>query len=585
VFRSYYGHTPHIIICHLKRTKLDCNRSLAESGAGTNVYAVRAWNEFQDFINIASNSAVAQNGVGFYIDLHGQKHTRQRLELGYLLSASQLAKTDAVLDQPVYAAQSSIRTLASLVGKKTGLPFSQLLRGKKSFGGLMAAYGYPSVPSPEMPGPVGDELYFDGGYNVAAHSSHAGGGPVDGVQIEANMTHVRDSAGNRTNCSLALARTLDYFFTNYYGLDLRISAPRPWKGGAGKWATAANWGGVPPVAGNYLVFSGPGGQVDNNLPATTTGSGRVYSILFATNASGAYHLSGNPISLNAGVTNLSSHGQTIGNAITLLSAQTFSSSATPLRFTGDITNAGFSLSLAAMADLTINGEISGAGGLTKSGEGGLILAAANSFSGPVKQQAGWLLANNLTGSATGSGGVWVNQGASLGGTGIVGGPVCVSGKIAPGNPAGTLTITNGLEMEDGGRYCWTLATNTADEGRTNYGQLELQGGKLSLRPTTTLLISFTNCASAPVTNNPFWQTEHSWKIISLVSDATNVGAAKFDSIANATWPAGKFICSTDARGNVLLHFIPAPALLISPAPPKGGATHANIRFGIAAGAT
>jgi hypothetical protein len=224
VFSNYFGHSPHIIICRLKRTKLDCNRSLAQSGAGTNAEAVRAWNEFQDFIDTACNSAVAQSGFGFYIDLHGQKHTRQRLELGYVLTAAQLTNTDAELNRDFYAAQSSIHTLAAMAGKKFSMPFSQILRGKNSFGGLMASYGYPSVPSPDMPAPGAGEPYFDGGYNVSVHSSRHGG-PIDGLQIEANMNGVRDSAVNRTNYAKALARTLDYFFTNYYGLDLRTSAP------------------------------------------------------------------------------------------------------------------------------------------------------------------------------------------------------------------------------------------------------------------------------------------------------------------------------------------------------------------------
>jgi hypothetical protein len=225
VFRDYFGHSPHIVICQLKRSKLDCNRSLAQSGAGTNVYAVRAWNEFQDFIDTACNAAVAQSGFGFYIDLHGQKHPRQRLELGYLLTASQLADADSRLNQSVMARQSSIRTLAALVDKKLSMPFAQILRGSNSFGGLMASYGYPSVPSPAMPAPAAGELYFDGGYNVAAHSSRSGGGPIDGLQIEANMAGVRDTAVNRTNYAKALARTLDYFFINYYKLDLRGGAP------------------------------------------------------------------------------------------------------------------------------------------------------------------------------------------------------------------------------------------------------------------------------------------------------------------------------------------------------------------------
>jgi hypothetical protein len=512
VFCDYFGHRPHVVICHLKRSKLDCNRSLAQSGAGDNVQAVRAWHEFQDFINIASNSAVAQNGLGFYIDLHGQKHVRQRLELGYLLTAGQLAKTDTELNQPAYAKLSSIRSLAALADKKGSLPFSELLRGRHSFGGLMASYGYPSVPSPDMPAPGESEPYFDGGYNVAAHTSRSGGGPVDGLQIEANMTGVRDSPLHRTNCAIALARTLDYFFTNYYGLDLRLSAPCIWRGGAGTWAAAANWGGLRPVAGNYLLFDGPGGAVRNDLAALTSGSGRIHSILFGTGATGSYHLEGNPISLNAGVTNLSSRSHAIDNAITLLSAQSFSAAPAPLVFTGNITSTGFDLSVEGEAGVAINGLISGA--------------------------------------------VRVQKGGTLGGAGMIGGPVSVAGTIAPGHPSGALTITHGLSLEDGGAYNWTLAANSDAAAGTNFSQIILSGGNLALGAHATLRITFTNFATAPALGTPFWQVRHSWKIISLGPTATNIGPATFESIANAAWPSGKFVSLFDTRGDVLLNYIP-----------------------------
>jgi hypothetical protein len=518
VFRDYFGHCPHVVICRLKRTKLDCNRGLAQSGAGNNAAAIRSWTEFQDFIELAGASIVEQNDFGFYIDLHGQKHPKQRLELGYLLTAAELAKTDAELDGNNDAAKSSIRRLSSRVAKKSSLPFSRLLRGPDSFGGLMTAFGFPSVPSPAMPAPGEHEPYFDGGYNVAMHASRAGG-RIDGLQIEANMNGVRDTAAHRASYALAIARTLDYFFTNYYGLDLRLSAPCLWKGGSGDWAAAANWGGTRPVAGNYLVFTGPGGVVNNNLPALTSGSGTVYSLSFATNAAGSYSLGGNPISLRAGVTNLSSHPQEIGNNLTLLSPQTFSAATAPLRITGHIANIDSGVSLAGAAGVEIEGVVSG--------------------------------------------GIDVAQGASLTGRGNVAGMVSVAGTIAPGNPGGALTLGNGLKLEDGGAYRWTLAANRDGDPGTNFSQILLTHGSLAVAGNTTLTIAFTNCATAPTANDSFWRTGHSWKIISLGPAATNPSPATLPSVANADWAAGKFIARNDAHGNVWLDFVPARPLVTS----------------------
>jgi len=113
-------------------------------------------------------------------------------------------------------ANCTIRSLA----QRSGLPFSELLRGTKSFGGLLGAEGYPAVPSPAMPNPGRGSSYFDGGYNVRRHSS-ANGSAIDGLQMEVHYAGVRDTAINRTNFSLALAQVLDSFSRHHYCLDLR----------------------------------------------------------------------------------------------------------------------------------------------------------------------------------------------------------------------------------------------------------------------------------------------------------------------------------------------------------------------------
>jgi hypothetical protein len=236
-FRRYFGHSPHLIICHLKRTKIDCNRDILEGAAG-NRYAEQAWKEFHDYINLASNAVVKTRGRGFYVDLHGQSHPIKRVELGYLLKPEELTNMDVVLDRPAYAAHSSIRTLASQVP----VSFSQLLRGSNSLGGLLLANGYPSVPNPAMPNPwtnrgpngaPGDtEEYFGGGYNTRRHGSIGLGGLIDGVQMEVNYD-ARETAANRSKFAAALAKTMETFFSKHFGVDLRtggtfsVGAPKP----------------------------------------------------------------------------------------------------------------------------------------------------------------------------------------------------------------------------------------------------------------------------------------------------------------------------------------------------------------------
>jgi hypothetical protein len=217
-FYTSFGHRPHIIICRLDRRKVDCNREIAE-GAGANAGARQAWTDYQQFIETAQTNVIARYGKGFYIDLHGQSHAIKRIELGYCLSEKQLVDADELLNQTILGDRSPIRSLV----RRTGVPFSELLRGTNSLGALLAAKGYPAVPSPNMPTPKSGEPYFGGGYNVRRHGSMAGG-PVDGVQMEVNYAGLRDSSINRARFAAALAQVFDAYFARYYDLDLKACA-------------------------------------------------------------------------------------------------------------------------------------------------------------------------------------------------------------------------------------------------------------------------------------------------------------------------------------------------------------------------
>jgi hypothetical protein len=198
------GKYPHIIICRLRRTKLDANRDLNEASE-PNPYATQAWKEFQSFIDTAKQTVIREFGKGFYIDLHGHGHEIQRLELGYLLSSTALTLSDNILDNAIYGNSSSIRTMIPL----SRLSFSKLLRGPQSLGSLFEIRGFPAVPSEMQPNP-GSALYFSGGYNTQRHGS-VGGGLISGVQIECNMKGVRDTDDSRRRFAEAVAETFDYY--------------------------------------------------------------------------------------------------------------------------------------------------------------------------------------------------------------------------------------------------------------------------------------------------------------------------------------------------------------------------------------
>ncbi|MBK9981016.1 MAG: hypothetical protein IPP15_01095 [Saprospiraceae bacterium] len=179
------GCHPHLIICYLKRTKVDCNRNLADGACG-NSEAETAWTEFQHFIDTAQ--FIVQNQYSdksLYIDLHGHGKMPHRLELGYGLSGADYNNTDSVLNTPSYIAASSIANLVNT--NVSGSTHAELLRGINALGTMLANAGFPSVPSRQSPN-TGGFPYFNGGYNTFNHTSLSAGNTVNRLQIECDST-------------------------------------------------------------------------------------------------------------------------------------------------------------------------------------------------------------------------------------------------------------------------------------------------------------------------------------------------------------------------------------------------------------
>ncbi len=215
IAKAFYKKTgcyPYVIISRLHRIKLDPNREIVEAAQG-NILAEGAWNSFQGYIKTAKQEVTAQFGKGFYIDLHGHGHTKQRLELGYLLTATELQLADNQLNTKKYIDYSSIR---NLVLKNTQqLQHADFLRGKNAFGTLLTNSGFPSVPSQQDPFPLSGDSYFNGGYNTLQHGSNLSGS-IDGVQIESNYVGVRDNDSNRKIFADSLSSVVQKVLENNY---------------------------------------------------------------------------------------------------------------------------------------------------------------------------------------------------------------------------------------------------------------------------------------------------------------------------------------------------------------------------------
>ncbi len=213
VFVARTGHHAHVVICRVHRVKLDCNRDQTV-GAGTDPEAVQAWSEFQQFIGVAKARVVATSGRGLVVDMHGHGHAIQRLELGYLIDGAQLALPATTLDALTWRDSVSVNEML----RRTGRPLTQALRGPQSMGTMLAALGYPTVPSAGDASPNGAP-YFNGGYNTLTHGSISSG-TVSAVQIEANLTGVRDTASSRRQFAAALVEALRQYLG--YWFDLAI---------------------------------------------------------------------------------------------------------------------------------------------------------------------------------------------------------------------------------------------------------------------------------------------------------------------------------------------------------------------------
>jgi len=211
--QSRTGRQPSLIICRLKRVKLDVNREITE-GAQGNPYAEQAWNEYHAFLDAARAMAAGLHGRALVVDVHGHSHPKARIEAGYLVGADDLNRTDAELDDSAIARGSSIRTLAA----ESGLRFSEVLRGSTSLGGLLERAGYPSVPAPGTPSP-GLDPYFAGGYVTRRHGS-LNGGPASAIQVETPYVGVRDSPAARERFAAALAGAL----VTYVSTHLRLGS-------------------------------------------------------------------------------------------------------------------------------------------------------------------------------------------------------------------------------------------------------------------------------------------------------------------------------------------------------------------------
>jgi autotransporter-associated beta strand protein len=203
--------------------------------------------------------------------------------------------------------------------------------------------------------------------------------------------------------------------------------------------------------------------------------------------------------------------------------------------------------------LTFNGNLTGAGGLTKAGSYMMVMnGATNSYAGTTTVNQGTL---RINGAKTGAGSVVINNG-TLQGSGSVAGTVTFNaGVLGPGASAGNLTLTGGLTMT-AGAYDWELATLSTSDPGVNFDLITLAGGTSTFGGTSTVDLDFSLLGAGfdPNGSNPFWQADRQWQIVSLFSGSFS---GLFGSISNPNWTSGSFSLFSNSSG-IFLNFAPVP---------------------------
>jgi autotransporter-associated beta strand protein len=232
-------------------------------------------------------------------------------------------------------------------------------------------------------------------------------------------------------------------------------------GADNNWGTALNWtatsSNVPPASGDALFFDGNTSLTANNNLTLYTFAGLTFNP-----TAGAFTLTGNQITNDAAIVDNSLNLETVNLPLVFSSTQSLTA-----------TNGG---------SLLIGGVISGAGGITASGQGLVTLTNANLFTGASTLNSGTLtldfnaggVINNIISSSSaltlGGGTLKLNGNASTASSQTFGGTTIASGAnivtVAPASGATVPTLALGALTPDFGGVVEFVGPLSASAGVT-----------------------------------------------------------------------------------------------------------------------
>ncbi len=222
----------------------------------------------------------------------------------------------------------------------------------------------------------------------------------------------------------------------------------------------------------------------------------------------------------------------------------------PGSIASSVVNNSATLVFNRVEDLSYGGAINGTGVVTKQGAGKLVLTGTHTYTGATTVSAGTLLMNGGIGAST----VTVT-GGTLGGTGVIKGPVTIqsAGRLAPGASIGTLTISNSLNLSGVTVMELDAATRTNDVVRglttvTYGGTLAPSNLAGTITATNTFkLFSANSYGGAFAALNPASPgAGFAWNTNTLATDGTlrvvntnsiAIARTRSGNLLTLTWPA------------------------------------------------
>ncbi len=395
-----------------------------------------------------------------------------------------------------------------------------------------------------------------GSNNVTLGVTNAAGAQSGTVQLNFNSTQTGSNSTRTGTAQSVGSRTITVSGTGYTGKsEWTANQSGSWGNNTDDFARWESLGGTPGIDGAASV-------ADTALFGSAATAARTITLddaapqlkeLTFNNASNGYTIaqgSGNNAlglgnATNAGLLRNQAGNHTISAGVSLGNDLTYNGSAnTTTTISGDIFDNGNNY------------------GLTKQGTGTLRIQGINSYGGATSVQAGTLIMNGTTYSATS-----VSSGATLGGSGTFNNTTTIDGIHSPGNSPGTQTFNEGLTYNSGASVLWELIANsTADRG-TNYDAIDVNGG-LNFAGATTLNLNF-NFSGSPTSStvnwaNSFWDTDKTgtdgWEIFRATEGSISgfenltLGGPLLDASGNALSNQRGVFSLYNSGGSIYLNY-------------------------------